>query len=37
MPIVQITLMPQSVEKKAEMSEVITNEINQITNIPKML
>ena len=35
MPIVQITLMPQSVEKKAEMSRVITDEINRITNIPR--
>ena len=35
MPIVTITILPQSVEKKAEMSKVITNEINRITAIPK--
>jgi phenylpyruvate tautomerase PptA (4-oxalocrotonate tautomerase family) len=35
MPLVQITILPQSVEKKAEMSKVITNEINRITGIPK--
>jgi 4-oxalocrotonate tautomerase family enzyme len=35
MPIVSITILPQSVEKKAEMSKVITNEINRITGIPK--
>ncbi|MGD0756748.1 MAG: tautomerase family protein [Bacteroidales bacterium] len=35
MPIVSITILPQSVEKKAEMSKAITNEINRITGIPK--
>jgi len=35
MPLVQITILPQSVEKKAEMSKVITSEINRITGIPK--
>jgi 4-oxalocrotonate tautomerase family enzyme len=35
MPSVQITIMPQSLEKKTEMSRVITNEINRITGIPK--
>jgi 4-oxalocrotonate tautomerase family enzyme len=35
MPLVTITLLPQSAEKKAEMSKVITNEINRITGIPK--
>jgi 4-oxalocrotonate tautomerase family enzyme len=35
MPIVSITIMPQSVEKKTEMAKAITNEINRITGIPK--
>ena len=35
MPIVSITILPQSVEKKTEMSRVITDEINRITGIPK--
>ena len=35
MPIVQITILPQSVEKKAEMSKVITDEIHRITGIRK--
>jgi len=35
MPIVSITILPQSVDKKAEMSKVITNEINRITGISK--
>ena len=35
MPIVQISLIPQSEENKAEMSRVITDEIHRITNIPK--
>jgi len=35
MPIVSITILPQSLEKKAEMSKVITNEINRITGISK--
>jgi len=35
MPIVTITILPQSVEKKTEMSKSITNEINRITGIPK--
>ena len=33
MPIVQITILPQSAEKKAEMSKVITDEIHRITGI----
>jgi phenylpyruvate tautomerase PptA (4-oxalocrotonate tautomerase family) len=35
MPIVTITILPQSAEKKAEISRVITNEINRIEGIPK--
>ena len=35
MPIVQITILPQSAEKKAEMSRVITDEIHRITGIRK--
>jgi 4-oxalocrotonate tautomerase family enzyme len=35
MPIVQISILPQSTEKKAEMSKVITDEINRITGIRK--
>ena len=35
MPIVTITILPQSAEKKAEISRVITNEINRIAGIPK--
>ena len=35
MPVVSITILPQSAEKKAEMSKVITNEINRIAGIPK--
>jgi 4-oxalocrotonate tautomerase family enzyme len=35
MPIVSITILPQSVEKKTEMSRAITDEINRITGIPK--
>jgi 4-oxalocrotonate tautomerase family enzyme len=35
MPLVQITILPQSAEKKAEMSKAITDDIHRITNIPK--
>ena len=35
MPVVQITILPQSVEKKAEMSKAITDDIHRITGIPK--
>ena len=35
MPFVQIAILPQSAEKKAEMSKAITDEINRITGIPK--
>ena len=35
MPIVQISILPQSAEKKAEISKVITNEIHRITGIRK--
>jgi phenylpyruvate tautomerase PptA (4-oxalocrotonate tautomerase family) len=35
MPIVQISILPQSVEKKAEISKVITDEIHRITRIRK--
>jgi phenylpyruvate tautomerase PptA (4-oxalocrotonate tautomerase family) len=34
-PLIQITVLPQPPEKKAEMSRVITDEINRITGIPK--
>ena len=35
MPIVQISILPQSAEKKAEISKVITEEIHRITGIRK--
>ena len=35
MPLVQITILPQTPEKKAEMAKAITDEIHRITNIPK--
>jgi 4-oxalocrotonate tautomerase family enzyme len=35
MPIVQISILPQSAEKKAEISKVITDEIHRITGIRK--
>lgn len=35
MPIVQISILPQSADKKAEISKVITEEINRITGIRK--
>jgi Uncharacterized protein, 4-oxalocrotonate tautomerase homolog len=35
MPIVQISILPQSSEKKAEISKVITDEIHLITGIRK--
>jgi 4-oxalocrotonate tautomerase family enzyme len=35
MPLVQITILPQSAEKKAELSKAITDEMNRITGIPK--
>ena len=35
MPFIQITILPQTAEKKAEMSKAITEEINRITGIPK--
>jgi phenylpyruvate tautomerase PptA (4-oxalocrotonate tautomerase family) len=35
MPFVQITILPQPADKKAELSRVITDEINRITSIPK--
>ena len=35
MPVIQITILPQTAEKKAEMSRAITDEINRITGIPK--
>jgi phenylpyruvate tautomerase PptA (4-oxalocrotonate tautomerase family) len=35
MPFVQITIMPQTLEKKTEMARIITDEIHRITNIPK--
>ena len=34
MPIVQITILPQTAEKKAELSKAITDEIHRITGIP---
>jgi len=35
MPLVHITILPQSAEKKAEMSKAITDDIHRIANIPK--
>jgi 4-oxalocrotonate tautomerase family enzyme len=35
MPIVQISILPQSAEKKAELSKVITDEMYRITGIRK--
>jgi phenylpyruvate tautomerase PptA (4-oxalocrotonate tautomerase family) len=35
MPIVSITILPQSLEKKAEISKAITNDIHRIAGIPK--
>lgn len=35
MPIVQISILPQSAEKKAEISKVITDELHRITGIRK--
>jgi len=35
MPIVQITILPQSAEKKAEMAKAITEDIHRIASIPK--
>lgn len=35
MPVVQISILPQSVVKKTEISRVITDEIHRITEIPK--
>jgi 4-oxalocrotonate tautomerase family enzyme len=35
MPIVQITILPQTAEKKAEMSKAITEDIHRIAGIPK--
>jgi phenylpyruvate tautomerase PptA (4-oxalocrotonate tautomerase family) len=35
MPIVQISILPQPTEKKAEMSRVITDEMHRITGIRK--
>jgi 4-oxalocrotonate tautomerase family enzyme len=35
MPIIQISILPQSTEKKAEMAKVITDEIHRITGIRK--
>jgi 4-oxalocrotonate tautomerase family enzyme len=35
MPIVQISILPQSADKKAEISKIITDEIHRITGIRK--
>jgi 4-oxalocrotonate tautomerase family enzyme len=35
MPTIQISIMPQSAEKKAEISKVITDEMYRITGIRK--
>jgi 4-oxalocrotonate tautomerase family enzyme len=35
MPIVQISIVPQSAEKKAEISKIITDEMHRITGIRK--
>jgi len=35
MPVVQITILPQTAEKKKELAVGLTNEIHRITGIPK--
>ena len=35
MPVIQISILPQSAEKKAEISKVISDEIHRITGIRK--
>ncbi len=35
MPVVQISILPQSTEKKAEMAKAITDDIHRITGISK--
>lgn len=35
MPIIQISILPQSTEKKAEIAKVITDEMHRITGIRK--
>ena len=35
MPIIQISITPQSFEKKAELSKVYTDEMHRIFDIPK--
>jgi 4-oxalocrotonate tautomerase family enzyme len=35
MPLIQISILPQSAEKKAEISKVITDEMHRITGIRK--
>ena len=34
MPIINITILPQSTEKKAEIAKVFTDELHRITGIP---
>ena len=34
MPIINITILPQSIEKKAEIAKVFTEELHRITGIP---
>lgn len=34
MPIINITILPQSTEKKAEIAKVFTAELHRITEIP---
>lgn len=35
MPIIQITILPQTKEKKAEISRVLTDEMHKMTGITK--
>lgn len=35
MPLVQITILPQTAKKKKELAVGLTNEIHRITGIPK--
>jgi len=35
MPVVQITILPQTAEKKKELAIGLTNEMHRITGIPK--
>ncbi len=35
MPVIQISMLPLPIEKKKELSKVITDEMHRITGIPK--